>query len=1701
MDIASKLRALETKLQQVDRIVSALQLSTPHAGRRTRRNNPRQTTKPTSDLDMLKDLLTGLHAELQQIREEVSRTSEQPSQETLPAHAASPSSALSSPPPSVVPDEHSDPPVDHPAPSPRVVDLPTHQEPVPSPLPDAPDAPDAGGPRADLEPPTAADSDSAALSPLSNLGSDVEWALQHAGSLFEAQGDSPTDPAPPEPAPITTRPKFSLTIEEMGVNLVPNIAKMVTDEDFTGKVQITNLPEIDWANLKSSIGRPKDREHLGNVYTKGPDGSGYAFLKLSPSTKFVLPDFSQMPQKPSEGETTAFLDNIARDPPKGSIPYYAGPPLTSNIKSFLHPGDALASMEAIAGGNSPYTYIGARYSGTGWHDDDALLWSCNYVSFGWKLWLVIAEHHRARFEAFIRRHWKANRCAQFVRHLSLFIGPSRLREEGIDFAVHCAGPGDMVIIRPGQYHAVVNYSSCFATAINFSLPGDPAMPPDLAVCKQCGLYPLHLPDFRVVSPPPLDPVPGVETEHVSIAARTKLARRPTARPQDSQPAKKPKTSRPHPELDEIISHVLKIDKLCHVPRIDPRNPPSPEVLKLAMAIGSRPAIQQFCDLVRSRREPNNTRLCLSYSLSLPSKSGSKNFQSDLLRLISAAASDDFEFDRVKPLLKSALSKVDDFTIWDQAYSAVSETTPPPRTIASSLQQTPWQHNTSSFANSSEHRRYVDDILKEELGTMYVGLPGFRDAYFGVVVGLEAASKEFFNQCLNGSNPTFHDDDGWEGWPQDANENSVLEWLATFVKKLVVFADTQKSNTTHQRKLLAQPNTPMRGSTANRKLDVGFVDKGETAKDSQYHWKQILVPGELKSNPSANIASKAWLDLGRYAREVLAAQDTRRFVLGFTLCGSFMRVWSFDRLGAIASEQFDINKDGLQFVITVLGFLWMDEEALGFDPTVKLSDNKRFINIMRDGSTERIVIDELLGRARCVAGRAATCWKAHPEGHPETPLVIKDSWQYPERDEEGDLLREVTDKDVVNVARYYHHETVQVHETNDDIWNNVRHGLNVTAASNYRPGRQMQPSNMAKDTMRKGRSSTSRKRLSSQTDSILPPSKRSCSASPTKATSIPPNRVHRRIILQDYGKPIYEASSRSALLAALVGCIEGHESLYKAGILHRDISINNLMINEDCGNPSWPAFLIDLDLAIWEPRESASGAKGKTGTRAFMAIGALLGEQHSFMHDLESFFWVLFWICIHYDKNGKDIGPTEFDCWNYESDTKLILSKAILDSFTHHGPNGLHACIVSTPAWATIAQSHFRRDHEMMFPLESARCIIAQLITGVASLHSAGIVHGDLHTGNILLSLPRDRLMDQTIEEVYKRHGRPTKIPLHLYQEMTLRKPAIPANAPPYIVKSLDLGGACDTIKPADAKVFIGDFSESWKPSSQTKHTLSTQYPSRAPEFMCGEKLKIPMGLPSDIWSLGCLIYRLLGPRNILESRAPDDDAVFAGIVGMLGKPPQEWWNAWDNRGKYFDGYDAKEVAQDILDGNGKPDQKRASLQRRVQVWLPEDGRSNISSEEQRDLLALLNPIFQWRSEDRPTASQLLSSSWMTKWGLPAVKAMEQASVQTVNKDADKGDPKVSNDPDTESQKLVQTEVVDKMKDGEKSKTGNKLQEGNKPETGGKEEIGEKMKAGKADTVEAKTDETKIGKANTGGTKTQTTSTAKVVPVKQIVGKK
>lgn len=86
------------------------------------------------------------------------------------------------------------------------------------------------------------------------------------------------------------------------------------------------------------------------------------------------------------------------------------------------------------------------------------------------------------------------------------------------------------------------------------------------------------------------------------------------------------------------------------------------------------------------------------------------------------------------------------------------------------------------------------------------------------------------------------------------------------------------------------------------------------------------------------------------------------------------------------------------------------------------------------------------------------------------------------------------------------------------------------------------------------------------------------------------------------------------------------------------------------------YLIDFDLAIKLDQQKASGAPNKTGTKVFMAIGALLGKEHSFMHDLESFFWVLLWVCEHWNGPSKQLAKAKHDSWNYQNTSLLAEGK-------------------------------------------------------------------------------------------------------------------------------------------------------------------------------------------------------------------------------------------------------------------------------------------------------------------------------------------------------------------------------------------------------------------------------------------------------------
>lgn len=124
-----------------------------------------------------------------------------------------------------------------------------------------------------------------------------------------------------------------------------------------------------------------------------------------------------------------------------------------------------------------------------------------------------------------------------------------------------------------------------------------------------------------------------------------------------------------------------------------------------------------------------------------------------------------------------------------------------------------------------------------------------------------------------------------------------------------------------------------------------------------------------------------------------------------------------------------------------------------------------------------------------------------------------------------------------------------------------------------------------------------------------------------------NRILACTATSPVGRSLDTFRSPTELLQVFRDAIKCHRSLYyDAKILHQDVSPGNMIIldGQDEGRPR--GILIDLDSAI-ELADGCGTDLGITGTRPFMAIGVLKGEQHTYRHDLESFLYVFLWTVI------------------------------------------------------------------------------------------------------------------------------------------------------------------------------------------------------------------------------------------------------------------------------------------------------------------------------------------------------------------------------------------------------------------------------------------------------------------------------------------
>jgi hypothetical protein len=496
-------------------------------------------------------------------------------------------------------------------------------------------------------------------------------------------------------------------------------------------------------------------------------------------------------------------------------------------------------------------------------------------------------------------------------------------------------------------------------------------------------------------------------------------------------------------------------------------------------------------------------------------------------------------------------------------------------------------------------------------------------------------------CAFAATLGLHDGQRWARWPSDTTERIVFSFLTAIFDALRPFI----TGSERVFRLLPSGDVPLKHGDCQRKTDIIFT--AALADDrTASSWAHVRIVGELKANSGKSDCDSTAIQLANYAREVFGNQPWRRWLLCFTLCGSDFRVWQFDRGGAVASTVIDIHSRWRLFLTAFLSFATMGAAEIGFDPSIRCIMNgvettfdstiaalspeplRPFVWIptglpgdvspqgevppsianLKPDSWSRLELQPRSMAPRwAIVTRAAICsrarlWETDSE---EWTYVIKDQWRAPERQPEGDILHQCGCKAVGVPRRIWHGDILTSDGTPDDIVC-LRPAIPASTAAT-------QADTLPNPDLRK----------------VSPTSKHLLHAGCT-----PLNRVHTRLVIAPVGRSLLQFASYTELLTTLRDAITGHQHMYTVHrILHRDVSVNNIIITASTG------VLIDFDLAIDTTRDGSSGATHRTGTFDFMARGVLEGDvPHTPLHDLESFFYVLLWLCIYYGKGGQRRSP-------------------------------------------------------------------------------------------------------------------------------------------------------------------------------------------------------------------------------------------------------------------------------------------------------------------------------------------------------------------------------------------------------------------------------------------------------------------------------
>ncbi|KAI0191791.1 serine/threonine-protein kinase Sgk2 [Xylaria flabelliformis] len=562
-----------------------------------------------------------------------------------------------------------------------------------------------------------------------------------------------------------------------------------------------------------------------------------------------------------------------------------------------------------------------------------------------------------------------------------------------------------------------------------------------------------------------------------------------------------------------------------------------------------------------------------------------------------------------PLIGDVVGNSSDTILWATVISLINVLdlpTPPllvPTFIGTSIE------NTSSQLDDSESLKVMKkETFKEIRNCTFRNVVGFWEKFFepdNWCEGQKAILKEIM---------TYYDYDRkqWIDFPTIIDEESVWNWLRSLEMRFLVQAphklySTQPAHQFQERK---------------GQMDIFFVRSSPANEESIYEYRDVLVAGTFSGD---------LLQLACRVRSVFYDQPTRRFVHAFCLSAPKMELWIFDRSGPYSSGIFDIHEEPDKFARAFIGYATMDNNIMGMDTFIQRRNGDSCI-VLDDGTGHNIKLwfETAIIRQEAIVCRGTTCYET------QNNSVAKFSWAPDRRERKSEIeqLQLAAASNVQGIAKvvaYYQITTTK--EMREGLvfpkpheFKNVL-GKKRKLLTDHTSNKTPKPKRLRPDSLKLIQD----KELISQssTDHNEPRLYK-------PGNDLWENKTFSCLVVSPAGRVISEFETTKELLESMRDAIRAHRSLYITGnILHRDISPNNIIITkpEKETSDSFKGMLIDLDRA-----SSASGPRYYwTGTTKFMAIEVLNKVDHTYRHDLESFFYVLIWMCARQSWRNRFAG--------------------------------------------------------------------------------------------------------------------------------------------------------------------------------------------------------------------------------------------------------------------------------------------------------------------------------------------------------------------------------------------------------------------------------------------------------------------------------